>query len=122
MSAAPDSWKSVLTFYDKRAAENPFFEPLRTFAHDLAASPYATALHPWNSMHGLCISQTEPHYPQDCPHLLISLNSASEMEFRYIDTAVAECQWHRTESPARAMARLELFFDQLNWFGRPHRR
>ena len=120
MSSVPSSWKSVLTFFDERAAANAFFEPMRTLAHGLANSTYAAALHPWASMHDLCISQTKPVYPQDVPHLRIGLRSPSEIEFRYIDTADPQRQWHRTESPARAIERLEIFFDQLNWFGRRH--
>ena len=69
-------------------------------------------------MHDLCISQTEPQYPQDTPHLRISLRSPSEMEFRYIDTGDRQRQWHRTELTDRAIERLDIFFDQLNWFGR----
>jgi hypothetical protein len=111
MSAAPAGpWTSVLTFFDERAAGNAFFEPMRTLAHELANSTYAAALHPWTSMHDLCISQTEPTYPHDIPHLRISLRSPSEMEFRYIDTGDPQRQWRRTESPTRAIARLESFF------------
>ena len=118
MGAVPSSWKSVLTFFDERAADNAILEPMRALAHELANTTYAAALHPWTSMHDLCISQTEPTYPQDSPYLRISLASPFEMEFRYIDTGDPQRQWHRTESPARAIARLEGFFDQLNWFGR----
>jgi hypothetical protein len=120
LSAVPSSWKSVLTFFDESATVDACFEPMRTLAHGLANSPYAAALHPWTSMHDLCISQTKPVYPQVFPHLCISLRSPSEIEFRYIDTADPQRQWHRTESPARAIERLEIFFDQLNWFGRRH--
>jgi hypothetical protein len=86
MSAAPGPWTSVLAFFDETAAGNAFFEPTRTLAHEFANSPYAGALHPWTSMHDLCISQTEPSYPQDFPHLRIKLMSLSEIEFPYIDT------------------------------------
>ena len=118
MSAVPSPWTGVLTFFDERAAENAYFEPMRALAHDLANSTYGPALHPWTSMHDLCISQTEPRYPQAFPHLRIGLKSPSEIKFRYIDTGNQQRQWHRTESPAQAIERLETFFDQLNWFGR----
>jgi hypothetical protein len=118
LSAVPSSWKGILTVFDDMATGNAFFEPMRTLAHELANSRYAAALHPWASMHDLCISQTEPKYPNDFPHLRISLRSPSEMEFRYIDSGDPQRQWHRTESPARAIERLEIFYDQLNWFGR----
>jgi hypothetical protein len=72
-------------------------------------------------MHDLCISQTEPSYPPEIPHLRISLKSSSEMEFRYIDTGDPRRQWHRSESPVRGLERIETFFYQLNWFGRRRR-
>jgi hypothetical protein len=49
--------------------------------------------------------------------LKIALKSASEIEFRYVDTAIAARQWTRIESPESAMRRLLPFFEQLHWFG-----
>jgi hypothetical protein len=118
MSAVPSSWESVLALFDELADGNAIFEPMRTLTHRIADCDFGKALHPWTSMHDLCISQTPPTYPHDFPHLRIALKSPSEIHFTYVDTASPTRQWHRVESPDRAFERLLGFFDQLNWFGR----
>jgi hypothetical protein len=118
MPARMSSWQSVEAFFDGLAAKDAHFEPMRSLVHGIAGSEFAISLYPWTSMHDLCISQTQSVNPNESPHLRISLKSASEMEFRYIDTAIASRQWSRAVSPDRALGRLLVFFGQLNWFGR----
>jgi hypothetical protein len=66
----------------------------------------------------LCISQMASANPHESPYLRVRFLSESEIEFRYMDTAIAARQWTRIESPKNAIGRLLSFSDQLNWFGK----
>jgi len=118
MAADVRSWQSVVAFFDGLAGQDPVFVPMRALVHEIAISDFGSGLYPWTSMHDLCISQTPSTNPQESPHLRISLKSASEIEFCYVDTAIEARQWRRVESPEYALGRLLVFFDQFNWFGR----
>ena len=73
-------------------------------------------LYGWTSMWDLCIVQSEVNYPDVGPHLRVSAVSESELEFRYIDTAVLERQWTRVVPWDAAWDRFLVFLEQLHWF------
>ena len=83
----------------------------------ITPSSYATGLFAWISMYDLCIAQTPVTYPYDGPYLRISPRENGELEFRYLDTAIVNKQWHRTVAGQDAFSQLERFIDQLHWFG-----
>jgi hypothetical protein len=66
-------------------------------------------------MHDLCIAQVPCTYPYNGPYLRVSPRFDGTIEFRYIDTAIEERQWHRLVNEEDAFRRLELFMDQLHW-------
>ena len=83
----------------------------------IQSSPYQKGLFAWTSMHDLCIVQTPVEYPYNGPYLRIAPIKNGELEFRYIDTAIEERQWHRVVDGAEGFVRLESFVKQLHWFG-----
>jgi hypothetical protein len=111
------AWQDVLATFEQIAKQNPAIAPMSTLVRDIAAMDLARSLHPWMSMLDLCISQTASASRHESPYLRVRLLSELEIEFRYMDTAIAARQWCRVESPKNAMGRLLSFFEQLNWFG-----
>jgi hypothetical protein len=83
----------------------------------LQKSGKAVYLFGFTSMFDLIISQTPPTHPDMPPYLLISPMPDGTLRFRYVDTGVAEDQWHRTVPGPDGIRRLEGFFEQLRWFG-----
>ena len=85
--------------------------------------PLGTQLFGWTSMHDLCVQQTDVA-PYSGPYLRISPQPSGEVEFRYVDTAIAARQWQRTVQPNAATARFEGFLRELRWIavgnGTPH--
>jgi hypothetical protein len=73
MIGQTESWQKVTSFYRDITEKNPFFRPMMELAEQIAASKYACGLHPWTSMHTLCISQT-PEADTDKEVLRISLD------------------------------------------------
>jgi hypothetical protein len=112
------AWQDVLATFERIAKKNTAIAPMSMLVRDIAAMEFAGQLHPWTSMLDLCISQTASASRHESPYLRVRLLSESEIEFRYMDTAIAARQWCRIESPKNAMGRLLSFFEQLNWFGR----
>ncbi|MFD9897731.1 hypothetical protein ACHMW4_28365 [Mesorhizobium sp. UC22_110] len=80
----------------------------------IAAGPLKVALFGWTSMHDLCIQQSDVR-PYSGPYLRISPLPSGSVEFRYIDTAIADRQWQRVEAANRAVERLLTFLEQLRW-------
>jgi len=111
------AWENVTSFLNDSASRNERITALANLASEIARSKYALGLHPWTSMHDLCLSQVASTTRHLSPHLRISLTRLGALKFRYIDTAVESKQWHREATPAEAFGRLESFFAQLNWFG-----
>jgi hypothetical protein len=68
----------------------------------------------WTSMHDLCVQQTDTP-PYAGPYLRLSPLPSGMVDFRYIDTAVADRQWQRTVTADAAPAQLSAFLDQLSW-------
>jgi len=65
-------------------------------------------------MFDLCVQQTDTP-PQSGPYLRISPLHSGTVEFRYIDTAIADRQWHREAMAEDVVSRLDRFLDQLRW-------
>ena len=68
----------------------------------------------WTSMHDLCVQQTDTP-PYAGPYLRLSPLPSGMVDFRYIDTAVADRQWQRTVAADAAAAQLSSFLDHLGW-------
>jgi hypothetical protein len=120
LDSPPSPWLDVVASFEKLSAEHQQFAALRDLARRIASSGYASSLHPWTSMHTLCISQVDSPTRHLAPRLAISV-LGEELEFRYVDTAVQERQWRRVVPSAAGFNRFVSFLDQLNWFGGAHR-
>ena len=92
------------------------FDSMVKLVSEIEASPFATGLFGWTSMHDLCIVQTQVTYPYHGPYLRISPCADGQLEFRYLDTTIKDKQWRRTVDGREGFARLERFIDQLHWF------
>jgi len=110
------SWSDIEARYRDTAALGPAFRAMLQLVQDIQRSRFAGGLHPWTSMHDLCIAQQPVAYPHDLPHLRIAPQSDGRIEFCYVDTAVRERQWHRIVAGDGAFDRLERFLEQLRWF------
>lgn len=117
MSVDSGSWDEVATFYRDLSYRHPQFAGLRDFVSRLAVSGYASGLHPWTSMHELCISQVRSTERHAQPHLRIAARGGM-LEFCYVDTSILDRQWARTVSAESGYDRFSTFLDELNWFGR----
>jgi hypothetical protein len=93
---------------------------IEQLASFIADGPLNSSLFGWTSMYDLCVQQVDIA-PCTGPYLRVSPLSSGLIEFRYIDTAIAERQWRRVVPPDAAAARLTTFLDQLRWVasGRP---
>jgi hypothetical protein len=109
-------WSEIRCFYADLVTSSSTFSSMLDLVSEIERSKYATGLFAWTSMHDLCIVQTPVSYPYHGPYLRISTNAEGSLEFRYLDTAIENKQWHRTVEPSQAFARLERFIDQLHWF------
>ena len=87
---------------------------IEALVHHIAASPLSGALFGFSSMHDLCIQQSDAH-PQTAPYLRISPLRSGLVDFRYIDTPIAERQWQRLVAPGAACERLTAFLARLRW-------
>jgi len=90
---------------------------LEILATEIANGPLSSALFSWTSMFDLCIQQTDTG-PASGPYLRVRPVSTGCVEFRYIDTAVPERQWHREVPPEAVLPRFRTFLEQLHWVGR----
>ena len=110
-------WEDIESYFaDLVEAGLPFYSTL-TLIKEIRKSHYSTSLFAWTSMQDLCIVQTPVViYPAHGPYLRISRLENDRLEFRYIDTAVEDRQWHRVVGGAEGFARLTRFIDQLHWF------
>ena len=87
---------------------------IQALATSIAEGPLASILFGWTSMFDLCIQQTDAE-PYSAPYLRVSPSPSGMVEFRYIDTSIAERQWHRTVPLEAVVARLDEFLRQLRW-------
>ena len=101
---------------DPRAAPHGgALQAIAALAVSISEGPLSSALFGWTSMFDLCIQQTDA-VPRSGPYLKVSPLSAEVVEFRYIDTAIPDRQWHRTVPPEAVEPRFQAFLDQLHWF------
>lgn len=108
-------WSEISNRYREVVESGANARGMAQLVEQIEASPYAQALYAWTSMHDLCIVQVPCTYPYNGPYLKISPRFDGTIEFRYIDTAIEERQWHRLVNEEDAFRRLELFMDQLHW-------
>lgn len=87
---------------------------IEELANSIASGPTAAILFGWTSMFDLCIQQTDA-FPGSGPYLKVSPLPSGMVEFRYIDTAIEDRQWHREVPPEAVAARFLAFLDQLGW-------
>jgi hypothetical protein len=110
-------WSEIRRKYADLAHLKPAFDSMLTLIKEIESSNYATGLFAWTSMSDLCIVQAPVTYPYNGPYLRISPCANGQLEFRYLDTAIKDRQWHRTVNGDEGFTRLERFVDQLHWFG-----
>jgi len=109
-------WGEIRRFYADLATSSPTFSSMLALVSEIEQSKYATGLFAWTSHSALCIVQTRVSHPYEGPYLRVSPTADGKLEFRYLDTAIENRQWHRTVEASKAFARLERFIDQLHWF------
>lgn len=97
------------------------FGGVEELASFIAAGPLNSVLFGWTSMFDLCIQQVDVE-PYSGPYLRVSPLHSGRIEFRYVDTAIAQRQWHRETTPDAVVPRLIHFMDQLGWSTEPVRR
>lgn len=119
-----NSWTSIVGSIRDRSpndATGPFasaFCGVEVLALFIANGSLSSVLFGWTSMFDLCIQQVEVE-PFSGPYLRVSPLHSGQIEFRYVDTAIAKRQWRREVMPDAAVARFVGFMDQLGWVGQP---
>jgi hypothetical protein len=91
-------WSEIRDFYKELAGTDAQLVAMLRLVEQIESSRYARALYPWTSMCDLCVAQFPAVYPDHYPYLRISPISGGNIEFRYLDTAVENRQWHRVVS------------------------
>jgi hypothetical protein len=116
-------WPSIVERYRQHLITLEGDEPLRPavqgtgrLASHINETPLAQVLFGWTSMFDLCIQQTDVP-PYSVAYLRVSPLSSGNIEFRYLDTAIATRQWHREVAAEDSVSRLTRFLDQLRWMG-----
>ncbi|TSE03188.1 hypothetical protein C1D09_027035 [Mesorhizobium intechi] len=108
----------VASIRDRRLnAADPFasaFGGVETLAAFIASGPLRSTLYGWTSMFDPCIQQVDVE-PYSGPHLMVTPLHCGRIEFRYVDTAIAQRQWHRETTPDAVVPRFVRFMDQLGW-------
>lgn len=112
------SWADITAFYRQHRFDDEAFQSAFAGVAQVVAlisdGPLGTMLFGWTSMHDLCIQQSDAH-PQTAPYLRISPLRSGLVDFRYIDTPIAERQWQRLVAPGAACERLTAFLARLRW-------
>jgi hypothetical protein len=108
-------WAEIEEFYRWLVDGGLNVRGMLSLVEQIEASQYARALHAWTSMHALWIVQVPCAFPCDLGYLRVTPLFDGMIEFRYIDTHIAEKQWHRRVKEDDAFVRLERFIDQLHW-------
>lgn len=107
------TWASVREFFRQLAAENDHFAPMHEFVEQLAASRYASALYPLQSMHTLGLSQ-HPSVSVDAERLSVEFEDGQFL-VRYQGGPTAAV-W--TKRHPEGMVALERLFEHLRWFNK----
>ena len=111
------SWPQIIQRYQERVKSGADLKAMLHLAEDIEHSHYHHGLFAWTSIDDLCVVQTRVEYPYDGPYLRISPQFNRTIDFRSVDTFFRAKQWQQTVQEYDAFARLEKFFEQLNWFG-----
>jgi len=112
-----EDWTSIVARYAEAPTSDASINGVAALARHIRETSLSSGLFGWTSMFDLCITQTEALNPHDGPYLRISPLPDGMVEFRYLDTRIAEQQWQRTVPAAECVARLRGFLAQLHWFG-----
>jgi len=117
-----EPWPVIVErFRQKRGVDDGGFAAavagVETLATRIADGPLAACLFGWTSMHDLCIQQIDIA-PYAGPYLRIAPQPSGLIDFRLIDTGIADRQWQRSVPPDAAPERMRLFLDQLGWTDR----
>lgn len=108
----------VVTFGQKRKLEDDAFRTaiagIEQVAILISKGALGRSLFGWTSMHDLCVQQTDTP-PYAGPYLRLSPLPSGKVDFHYIDTAIADRQWHRTVAADAASAQFSSFLDKLGW-------
>ena len=114
-----EPWANIVaTFGQKRMLGDDAFRTalagIEQVAILISEGALRHSLFGWTSMHDLCVQQTDTP-PYAGPYLRLSPLPSGMIEFRYIDTAVADRQWQRIVTAVAAPAQLSSFLNQLGW-------
>ncbi|MGX5828071.1 hypothetical protein [Mesorhizobium sp. 43Arga] len=113
-----NSWPDIVgSIQGRRDAADPFAPALggvEALASFIASGPLSFVLFGWMSMFDLCIQQVDVE-PYSGPYLKVSPLASGRIEFRYVDTAIVQRQWHRETTPDAVVPKLVQFMDQLGW-------
>lgn len=110
-------WEDIQAYFAELVKIGLPCHSLLKLIEEIRQSQYSEGLFAWTSMHNLCISQAPVViYPHDSPYLRVSSLENDRLEFRYLDTAIEQRQWHRVVEGADGFARLKSFLTQLHWF------
>lgn len=119
-----ESWQQTAAWYEPFSAHKES-SPMRAahfgvsrLARHIASGRLASILYGWRSMFDLFVTQTDQE-PFSYPHLKISAQDSGLVEFRYVDTAIPNRQWHRSVPPDLTIDRFERFLCDLRWVANP---
>lgn len=113
-------WSEITSYFNELASGkdgDPFWLACRevgTLATRISQTRLNASLFGWTSMHDLCIQQLDVP-PFSGPYLRISPMRTGCVEFRLIDTHVADRQWHREVAGIDTIKRFVEFLNQLQW-------
>ncbi len=108
-------WPDIIAHYAE--ANTAAHRAIGQLARHIHEGPLSESLFGWTSLHDLHISQTKMTYPPKGPYLRIAATGPESVEFRYLDTQIANRQWKRTVRPEQTIARYDRFLEQLRWVG-----
>jgi hypothetical protein len=112
------SWSDLKRHYGNCADSWSELGAMIQLIEEIESSPYSQGIWAWTSMWDLCVAQMPVTHPLRAgPYLRISPLRDGNIDFRYVDTAIKDRQWHRVVPAAEAFRKLERFFHQLHWFG-----
>lgn len=108
-------WPDIIAHYsDANTASHRAIGQLARHIHE---GPFSESLFGWTSLYDLRISQTKMSHPPKVPYLTVSATGPESVEFRYLDTNIADRQWNQTVRPEQTIARFDRFLEQLRWVG-----
>ena len=105
------TWSSVIERYRRLAVANPYFAPMRDLVERIAASRYASGLHPLVSMQTLRLSPRE-RFNLQTDEVRIDCENG-EFVVRY-QGGPAAAIW--TKRDPDGFAAFERFLEHIRWF------